>query len=311
MHVIAPARTGQQLPLAAPRLEWARHLVVGSEGRSVVHDEDFRRTMLRYLADMLSPYGVPFSFARFESGNQNCYAFLAEQFLASLPAPCAPDLVVFAHATADCEPGRSLSGYVTTLLPTPPLCFAISDQDELSPFSSLNAIRALAATGWQRALVLIMDQSTLPYATRPAPTLGADPADHAVGLLFSMDSRRPGRPLAALWQRRGVPPGGIRQAVSEAAATLPAISRTAPVTVLAGCHIGAGDLPPQLWGPGSEGGPLVPAPTAPSCVAAWAGLAGLPASTKSGRVIVTEYAPTLGGLAIAVFDPVPDRSHRH
>jgi hypothetical protein len=308
MHVITPARSGQQLPLAAPRLVWARHLVVGQEGRSVVRDEDFRRTMVRYLADMLSPYGVPFSFARFESGNQNAYAFLAERFLAGLPASLAPDLVVIAHATADCEPGRSLAGYVTTLLPAPPLCFAVSDQDELSPFSSLNAIRALAATGWQRALVLVMDQSTLPYVTRPVPTLGADPADHAVGLLFSMDSGRTGRPLVALWQRRGVPPHGIRQALAEAAVTLPACAPATLVTVLAGCHIGAGDLPPELWGPGAEGGPLVPAPAAPSCAAAWAGLAGLaglPASAHSGRVIVTEYAPALGGLAVAVFDPVP------
>jgi hypothetical protein len=302
MHVIAPARIGQQLPVSAPRLEWARHLVVGSEGRSVIRDEDFRRMMVRYLADVLSPYDVPFSFAHFESGNQNCYALLAQRFLAALPAPCAPDLVVIAHATADCEPGRSLSGYVTTLLPVPPLCFAVSDQDELSPFSSLNAMRALTATGWQRALVLIMDQSTLPYVTRPAPTLGADLADHAVGLLFSMDSRRPGRKLAALWQRRGVPPRGIRQALAEAAATLPAFSRTAPVTVLVGCHICADDLPPRLWGPGADGGPLVPAPQAPSCVAAWAGLAGLPTRAQPGRVIVTEYAPRLGGLGVAVFD---------
>ena len=192
---------------------------------------------------------------------------------------------------------------VTEAVPTP-----ISDQDELSPFSSLNAIRAMAAAGWQRALVLVMDQSTLPYVTRPVPTLGADPADHAVGLVFSMDSRRPGRPLAALWQRRDVPPSGIRQAVAEAAATLPAVSRATPVTVLAGCHIGADDLPPQLWGPGSDGGPLVPAPTGASCVAAWAGLAGLPASAQSGRVIVTEYAPALGGLGVAVFDP--DQTNR-
>ena len=303
MHVVAPARTGQQLPLTIPRLEWARHQVVGSEGRSVIRGEDFRQAMVQYLADMLSPYDVPFSFARFESGNQNGYAFLAQRFLERLHAPCAPDLVVFAHATADCEPGRSLSGYVTTLLPTSPMCFAVSDQDELAPFSSLNAIRALAATGWQRALVLIMDQSTLPYIARPTPTLGADQADHAVGLLFSMDSRRPGRQLVALRQRRGVPPGGIRQALAEAAAALPACSRMASVTVLAGCHIGADDLPPQLWGPGSDGGPLVAAPRAPSCVAAWAGLADLPASAKSGRVIVTEYAPKLGGLGVAVFDP--------
>jgi len=279
------------------------------EGRDA-RDRGQRRQTLRCLADMLRPHGMPSSEAIFESGNQNNYAFMAERLLGQLADLEPPDLVVAAHTTPDCDPGRSLSGHLATLLPTGPFCFAISDQGELGPFSALNAIRGLAAAGWpisswRSALMLALDQSTLPYP-RPGHAGSAAPDDHVVGLLFSTDPAASGRPLAAVRQRQAVSPGGVRAALAEIAGELP--PSPAPVTVLAGAGLSAADLPARLWGAGAAddgepAGPLVMARPGPPCVAVWASLIRVLAGPRPGRILVTEYDPALGGLGVAVLDP--------
>ena len=313
MLVTAPPGTGYRASLARPGLIWARHLAMGPRDRRVAYDHGHRRVTLRYLADMLRPYGVPYSETYFESGNQNSFAFLAERLLGHLAGQEPPDVIVVAHSAPDCEPGRSLSGHLTTLLPNEPLCFAVSDQEGLSPFSALNAIRGLAAPGWRRALMLVLDQSTLPYAPQLEPAGRTAPADHVVGLLFSADAAVPGWSLSALRQRQQVPPEAVHSTLAEIAAELPpgpgpaGPSPADPVTVLAGPGISAACLPPRLWGAeASDAGELLTAPpSGPPCVAAWAALARVFGSAQAGRVIVTQYDPALSGLGVAVLDPVP------
>jgi hypothetical protein len=147
-----------------------------------------------------------------------------------------------------------------------------------------------------------------------------------LGLLFVTGPGPAGRPLAAVWQRSGVTPGRLGQALAQIADELPAADpRTGEVTVIAGGHISAADLPPRLresrkrWrdSPGS-GGPGQ-APSVPACVAPWAALADLPSSvtdegsagagsaqevSMGSRVLVIGYDRSLAGLGVALFDPV-------
>jgi hypothetical protein len=96
------------------------------------------------------------------------------------------------------------------------------------------------------------------------------------------------------------------------------------VTVVAGSHIlAAADLPPRLWradGGAADGPKIHITPAGPPCVAPWAGLTALAVPTGgsagsgaalpdgSDRVIVIEHDQRLGGLGVAVFDPVPAQS---
>lgn len=289
-------------PLSAPpRLARARHLSFGAHGRTVLPGQVVRDTILGYLADMLRPHGVPFDEARFLAGNQNSYAFLAGQCLTAMREETEPDLIVLAHATADCEPSRSLTGYLTTLFAREPLCFAISDQGELSPFTALQVIRGYGTSGTtRRALVLVLDQSTLPYARVPDPGGGTD---DVLGLLFVTGPGPAGRPLVAVWHRPGVTPDKLGQALAEIAAALPVPDPGAgEVTVVAGEHIATADLAPML-----REARLHRTPRGPACVAPWAAMAGLP-DAATGRVLVVGYDRSLAALSVALFDPATSGS---
>lgn len=312
-----------------PCLAWTQHLSFGARSELLPYDQAIRRAILRYLEDMLRPFGVPYRPDCFDSGNQNCYSYLAEQLLACLPAACTqerdgragPGLLVIAHATADCQPGRSLSGYLTTLLPGEPLCFAISDQGELAPFSALEAMRGFMTGGWpSTALVLVLDQSTLPYAARPEPD--GPPADHAVGLLFtSAPASAPvgaSRPLVAVRQRSGIRAGQLRATLAEMVGDLPPLCPpTGHLTLLAGAGLLATCEPESLARlvPAPPSGlRLRPVPAGPPCVGPWASLASLtgdltgPADDLAGladdRVLVIEYDQALAAVGLAAFDPV-------
>jgi hypothetical protein len=322
----ASAAPPESRPLM-PYLTWTRHRSFGPQSERRPYDQAFRQAMLRYLEDMLRPFGVPYRPDCFDSGNQNCYSYLAEQLIACLPAAstreqdaqAGPGLVVIAHATADCEPGRSLSGYLTTLLPAEPLCFAISDQGELAPFSALELMRSFIVSGWPRtALVLVLDQSTLPYAARPEPD--GPPADHAIGLLFaSAPARAPAsapvgasRPLVAVRQRSGVAAGQLAETLAEMVGDLPSLGLPAgQVTLLAGAGLLAACEPESLARlvPAPPSGLRIrPVPAGPPCVGPWASLASLtgPGDDLAGladdRMLVIEYDQALAAVAVAVFD---------
>ncbi len=305
MFVTGPPQAAGRA-VGVPHLTWARHLSFGARGRQIATDQGFRRAMLRYLADMLEPFGIAYLEECFESGNQNCYAYLAEQLLGCLPEPgspqrCGPGLVVIAHATADCEPGRSLSGYLTTLLPEEPLCFAISDQRDLAPFSALEVVRGFMSAGWPTgALVLVLDQSTLPYTGRTERAY--PPADHAVGLMFGADPAAASRPLAAIRQRSGIVPGQLAAALAELLADLPPPELPPDqVSVIAGTGLLARCEPEQLARLAAAGQVRAARAGAP-CVGPWTLLAGAGAS-GTGRVLVIEYDPELAAAGLVAFDP--------
>jgi hypothetical protein len=281
----------------------------------VLRDQAVRDTIFGYLADMLRPHGVPFEAARFLAGNQNSYAFLASQCLTAMREETEPDLVVLAHATADCESSRSLSGYLSTLFRGEPLCFAISDQGELSPFTALQVLGGFGTTS-RRALVMVLDQSTLAYARSTDPgaspadasPAGDAPTDHVLGLLFVTG------PLAAVWHRPELTPDMLTPALAEIADALPdpaAGEVASGMTVVAAEHLPTAALAPLLREAGGGRRRLCRTPPGPGCVTPWAGLAGLADSAEdraddsaADRVLVVGYDRSLARLSVALFDPV-------
>jgi hypothetical protein len=297
---LSPGRAGTAI--AAPRLAWGRHLTFTAPGRPASCAQS-RRLLVEYMGDMLAPHGIPLDAQRLTSGNENSYEFLAGQFVRALPAGLAPDLIVLAHGTGDCEPSASVAGHLATLLPGEQLCFAVSDQGELAPFSALHLVRGLTGLGaHQRALVLVLDQSTLGYGPRREHPDGAGPADTAIGMLLTTEAGAAGRPLALAAHRPDVAPGQLAGALASLAASLPADPAGSAVTVLAGPHVAAADLPPA-WGARPARRLLRTVP-APPCVAPWAALTALPVSTARDRIIVIEYDQALTALGVAVFGPV-------
>ena len=295
MFVTAPPRHTAMAGASAPHLAGITHLTYRpADGRHVAEYPPSPAS-LRYLADMVTPYGVPYSEERFVAGNHNSFAHLTERLLAA--AGTSPDLVLIAHAAPDCEPGRSLSGYLSTLLPNEPLVFAVSDQGELSPFCALRILHGYITAGWRRdGLLLILDQSTLPYPGSRPP--GHERTDHAIGLSFTTGTGGTparGPALTGVTLRFDVPPTGLTAALADIAAELPTVD--GPVTVVAG-----GAVLRRITLPAALDGHVWIVGSGPSCVPPWAALATLCGAGATGRIALIEYDESLAGLAVAVFD---------
>jgi hypothetical protein len=293
MYASSPPRPTSVAGAQAPSLLSVHHVTLGpADGRHVTEYPP-RPAALRYLADMVTPYRVPYSERLFVDGNHNSYSHLGQLLVAQ--AGLCPELLLVAHATADCEPGRSLSGHLSTVCPGDPLVFAVSDQGDLGPFRALGILRQYVAAGWRRdALLLVLDQSTLPYpGGRPA---GHERTDHAIGLTFGPGSGdATGLALTTVAQRFDVSSSDVTGAIADIVAGLPATDGA--VTVVAtSAVLEHAELPAAL------AGQLRVAESGPRCVPPWATLATLVAEGVPGRIVLVEYDESLTGLAVAVFD---------
>lgn len=148
-----------------------------------------------YLSDMTRLYGGTFSRELFASGHRNAFTTMAATVLDELAPSTGPlDLIVIAHVTPDADPRRSTACYLTETAPGDALAFAISDQGVLAPFTALRVLGDYAGGGGaERALLLVMDQSTLPYPASPAEQM-APAEDVIVG--FLLESQRPAGGIA-------------------------------------------------------------------------------------------------------------------
>jgi hypothetical protein len=134
----------------------------------------------RYLSDLVRPYDLDLH----PNGAGHSYGEMAAAVITDLVAPGqAVDLLVLAFAIPDVRPGRATATYLSHLVPGSPLAFAICDQGSAAGFTGLRLIGEYARTGaCQRALLLVVEQSSLPYRTGLPVEV---PAGHtAVGLSF-------------------------------------------------------------------------------------------------------------------------------
>lgn len=154
------------------------------------HLERFRR----YTEDMLAPFGQ--GLGPYEQQGQT-YGEMGAALLGELlPAGEEAGLLILVHAVPDIVPGRATATYLSHVCPGGPLAFAVCDQGTAGAFTALRLARDYARTGdAARAVILIAEQSLLPYdtGTSPVPTVHAAVAlltgDHPVALVGEIKVR--------------------------------------------------------------------------------------------------------------------------
>ncbi|WP_367128730.1 hypothetical protein [Saccharothrix sp. HUAS TT1] len=176
-------------------------------GAAVLADDDHRSRVSAYIADMARPFGV-------EPGpglSGQSYGEMAGALIpAVVPAAEPVDLLVLAFSVHDVWPGRATATYLGHLCPGAPLSFAVCDQGSASPFTALRVIRDHGA---ERALLVVVEQSSLPYD--PGTAL---PAEHrGVAVLLGSGT---GARATDVRQFPGVPPESVAELASGAVTEL-------------------------------------------------------------------------------------------
>ncbi|MGV9884738.1 hypothetical protein [Streptomyces sp. NPDC003006] len=285
----APVRrpdAGADSSAAVPRVvRAARHTVPGP---GVAYDPDPVRE--DFFREMGAPYGVAFDRERYAASGRRTsveLAYGALDALGPLAAAECPEVVVVAYATPDFEHAELVASCVKRLLPGEPLSFALSDQGVLAPFSALRvAVEYARRRGFRRLLLLVVDQSTQPYAVPDAGQVTVR-ADEAVALLVEW----PGGEGAVRGMAHGRPSSEVYARWDEAAA------------VVAGAGLSAGG-----GGEGGAAGPALPphgevvarGVLGQPCTGVWTAL--LEAAVPSRPVVVADYDRERDFLAYCTLD---------
>lgn len=135
--------------------------VRGTESNPCRFDEE----MLQYYRDLLAAFGVADDEQRLRDGPNVSYTELADTVLA-VPgfAQETPDLILLTYAVPDLHPLRVVSAYVNHRLGGNARSLALSEQGLRSPYTALEVAAAFHRSGrCNRALVLILEQTSLPY----------------------------------------------------------------------------------------------------------------------------------------------------
>jgi len=148
-------------------------------GRGTGHVGD--PAVVRYFRDLAESRAVP-ARADVLTRPGNTFATMAAGLIEALPALGPVDLAVVAHATPDLDPRLSVATFLAEVLPGDPFVFAVSDHGTTAAFTALRlAGEHIRRHSLRRAVVMIMDQSTLPYEVPGgAPAAG----DAAVAILL-------------------------------------------------------------------------------------------------------------------------------
>ncbi|MEU3898845.1 hypothetical protein [Streptomyces sp. NPDC045251] len=178
-----PSRPGAPSgPPAVPRLVRAARYAPSAPASGYVPVPELEE----FYAELGAPYGLPFDREGFAGSARRSsveLAYGALDALGELPAGQAPELVVVAYATPDFHHAELVASCVKGRLPGEPLAFALSDQGPLTAFSALRvAVEYARRCGFGRLLVLVVDQSTQPFAV--PEEAAAVHTDCAVALLL-------------------------------------------------------------------------------------------------------------------------------
>jgi hypothetical protein len=131
----------------------------------VLADDDHRAQVTEYFADLVRPFGV----APVADLSGHSYGEMARALVAEVvPAVEPVDLLVLAFSIHDVWPGRATATYLSHVCPGTPMSFAICDQGSASPFTGLRVLRDY---GVRRALLVVVEQASLPYESTAATPL--------------------------------------------------------------------------------------------------------------------------------------------
>ena len=251
-----------------------------------------------YLADMARAYGRDVPAALFGEPPSpslgHSYGEMAETLIGSAVLADEPvDLLVLAFSVHDLRPGRQPAAYLSHVTPGAPMAFAVCDQGSAAAFSGLRIARAYAAAaGIRRALLIVVEQSALPYDC-PVPV----PSRHqGVAMLYG-DCASPRARVAGLRQHSGVPPGRV---AGLAAADLAGLTAGREAVLVLSDALAA------LWTAPAAGRLRVMPPGQPSTGVWWglidelAGVAGRP-----GLLVAADYDPGLRYLCLTALETGP------
>jgi hypothetical protein len=167
MYRTAPLAIGGThgvLPLRLDRLVH-RHFAVGGNWTD---DPELHE----YHADLAALHGIGYRGEVLRRGAGNTFADMAGPMLAGLDPV---DVVIIAHATPDLDPRVSAGASSAHRFDGEPLVFTVMDQACSVAFTAIRlAGEYVRRHSYRRALVLVLDQSTLPYES--AEVLGGDAA---------------------------------------------------------------------------------------------------------------------------------------
>lgn len=244
-----------------------------------------------YLTDLTRPYGLRFD----PTARGQSYGEMAASLIPTLVPDDEPvDLLVLAFAVHDALPGRATAAYLSHVCPGSPLSFALCDQGSAAAFTGLRVARASA---YRRALLLVVEQSVLPYD----PGVTVPQRHRAVALLLGDGPADGGARVTALRQHADVGPDDV---AGLAAAELRALGAGSPDVAVV---LGAG-----LAGVATGGSPVtVVPPGQPMTGVWWALLDRLGDDPDRPRtVMVADYEPDLRYLCLVTIatrfgDPTP------
>ncbi|MBP2702769.1 hypothetical protein JOL79_03000 [Microbispora sp. RL4-1S] len=244
-----------------------------------------------YVDDLTALYGMTAKAGFLRTARRHSYADIAGGMLRELePLPGPVGLLAVATAVPDSDLLQSPTSFLADAVPGNPLPLGVVDQGVVAPFTALRLIQRFAADGsYGTALLMIMDQRTLPYEPE-MPSQARPEADAAVALVLSDEGAAGG---LAVRHRVGVSPD---EAAAVLAEELAAGRAGDDVTVVAGRGV-LGLLPAGL-AEVREAAPGLP------CTGVWAALAdGMPRWRSAGRrVVVCDYDRTLRYLSTCVID---------
>jgi hypothetical protein len=135
----------------------------------------------RYYADLAALHGIEYRKDVLETAVGNTFIEMADAVLAELVSDARPiDLVIVAHSLPDLDPWLSVGVSLTRTLPGEPLVFAMSGDGGSTAFTALRVAGDYARRhSYRRVVLLVMDQSTLPYPHDAEPA-----GDAAVAMLI-------------------------------------------------------------------------------------------------------------------------------
>lgn len=284
--ITAPATAPAPGPGAVGPLRLADAVSIDFTADSpTAHDPDLRV----FVGDMVRPYGLPLDEDQLRAGAGQSYAEMGEAVINALVGPDRPvDVLIEVFASPDVQPGRAASLHLSTFCPGRPFAFALSEQGSAGAFSALRLVRSyLAGEGFERALVIVLEQPALHYLP-PDGTPLAQRAT-AVGLFWE---RTADLALTLPGDTVGLTAQEAYAQVAKAVAELPGIGTGTHSEPLLLLGAGLADLGEPAGAETLHARPGNP------YTGLWSALAeSLPRIRAEGRdVLLAEYDPLLGYL---------------
>lgn len=244
MYATAPsASRGPAAPAPAGALGLAS--ITGRRfGQGLTGLDDASRT---FLQAALPASGVALVRERLDRCSGNAYGQMARAVLCDLDAEVDVPLLVVASAVPDLRASDLAGVTAGSVLRGTTAVFGVSDQGRLAAFLALSlAVQFAARQGYERAVVLVADQGSLPYDTDRTPLQRVD-GDAVVALLLER-APAPGFGFACRTGLRSRGSAAVPAALDQVYAELTTPVCSAEVDVILGAGVGLDWEPPHVVG---------------------------------------------------------------